>query len=616
MNSPIDLRMHRRPGVKARGRFYVVIGMILLIGAACLLCAAKSITQTPAAGILILVDSTGDGVNMGSGNVCDDGTGHCTLRAAIQLVNGRNNGSDHIAIGVTGTIALSNALPNLNVPVSISGPGADNLTVQNANPGNNNAFRIFNVTTSGTVSFSGITIAHGDVFSPTDYLGAGIQNYNAGIVNVTNCTLTANDAHQWFDQNGNVGPASPGGGIANRGGGTINITSSTFTENNADVGGGIYNSSTGIINVTNSTLSQNSSGSGGGIYNLGTITITNSTLDHNDCVGGTSGRNGGGIYNFAGTVNLIRSTLGPGNFANFSNGGGIFNDDSGTVNVINSTIFFNTTEGNGFPGTGNGGGIYNKATLNVSNSTIALNVIDGGTSSAPIFGCGIYNDSAGVATIKSSIIANNEFVTGADFGGGFDVYGSFNSQGYNLIRIRDDSTGFTAATDQTGTCAGPNPGCNAPLDPQFEYDNNGPILKNNGGPTQTLALLPNSPAIDKGTSNGLTGVLATDQRGTPYPRTFDIASVANATGGDGADVGAFEFLAIRITSISRLTNRHIMLQALGIPNGVHHVQASPDLNPSNFANIGTATADSTGALQFDDAGAVSLTKRFYRVTFP
>jgi hypothetical protein len=88
-----------------------------------------------------------------------------------------------------------------------------------------NAFRIFNVTTSGTVSFSGITIANGDVFSQTDYVGAGIQNFNAGIVNVTDCTLRTNDAHRWFDQNGNVGPLAPGGGIANRAGGTINITS-------------------------------------------------------------------------------------------------------------------------------------------------------------------------------------------------------------------------------------------------------------------------------------------------------------------------------------------------------------------------------------------------------
>jgi hypothetical protein len=65
-------------------------------------------------------------------------------------------------------------------------------------------------------------------------------------------------------------------------------------------------------------------------------------------------------------------------------------------------------------------------------------------------------------------------------------------------------------------------------------------LQNNGGATQTIALLCGSPAIDKGTSNGLTGVLTTDQRGAGFPRTFDDAAAANATGGDGTDIGAFE----------------------------------------------------------------------------
>ena len=57
----------------------------------------------------------------------------------------------------------------------------------------------------------------------------------------------------------------------------------------------------------------------------------------------------------------------------------------------------------------------------------------------------------------------------------------------------DGSTGFTEPTDQTGTVA-------SPLDPKL--DPNG--LQNNGGPTQTIALLWGSPAIDKGFFNGLT----------------------------------------------------------------------------------------------------------------
>jgi hypothetical protein len=64
-----------------------------------------------------------------------------------------------------------------------------------------------------------------------------------------------------------------------------------------------------------------------------------------------------------------------------------------------------------------------------------------------------------------------------------------------------------------------------------------------------MALLSSSPAIDKGTSNGLTGTLTTDQRGVGYKRTIN-KSVANATGGDGTDIGAFEFGA-QIKAVSR-----------------------------------------------------------------
>ena len=55
-------------------------------------------------------------------------------------------------------------------------------------------------------------------------------------------------------------------------------------------------------------------------------------------------------------------------------------------------------------------------------------------------------------------------------------------------------------------------------------------LADNGGPTQTLALLPGSPAIDTG--NNVAG-LATDQRGAGFPRVM----------GSSADIGAYEVTA-------------------------------------------------------------------------
>jgi hypothetical protein len=99
-----------------------------------------------------------------------------------------------------------------------------------------------------------------------------------------------------------------------------------------------------------------------------------------------------------------------------------------------------------------------------------------------------------------------------------DVFGAFASQGHNLIGIVNGSTGFGVRSDLVGRTQ-------KPLNPRL-----GP-LRNNGGPTLTYALLPGSPAIDRG---GSAATLAADQRGVSRPRD-----------GDGnhslvVDIGAFE----------------------------------------------------------------------------
>jgi hypothetical protein len=167
---------------------------------------------------------------------------------------------------------------------------------------------------------------------------------------------------------------------------------------------------------------------------------------------------------------------------------------------------------------GTGGGIYAYAGIvNLTNSTVANNSVFG----AQTYGGGVYNPPfGGAVNVKSTIIASNSAQTGPD------VSGAVTSAGFNLIGKKDGSTGFSVATDKKGTVASP---LNPKLDPKG--------LPSNGGPTQTIALMTGSPAIDKGISVGLTGTLTTDQRGSS--RKVD-KSVGNATGGDGADIGAFE----------------------------------------------------------------------------
>jgi uncharacterized repeat protein (TIGR01451 family) len=98
--------------------------------------------------------------------------------------------------------------------------------------------------------------------------------------------------------------------------------------------------------------------------------------------------------------------------------------------------------------------------------------------------------------------------------------GTVISAGYNLSS--DDSSLFlNQATDQNNT------------DPLL-----GP-LQDNGGLTETHALLPFSPAIDKGKRDAIPALaLNTDQRALPRPD--DDPAIANAAGGDGSDIGAFE----------------------------------------------------------------------------
>ena len=97
-------------------------------GRADALVGVKSLDQL--SGVTFTVNSTGDGTDRNTGDgVCDDGSGNCTLRAAIQEAN-RTNGS-FIQFDISGsgvlTIQPASALPTIARTVFIDGfsqPGA------------------------------------------------------------------------------------------------------------------------------------------------------------------------------------------------------------------------------------------------------------------------------------------------------------------------------------------------------------------------------------------------------------------------------------------------------------------------------------------------------------
>ncbi len=279
-----------------------------------------------------------------------------------------------------------------------------------------------------------------------------------------------------------------GGGISNYG--TLTIANSILSNNsgyNIGPGGAIYN--LGILNITNSSFLNNASDLGGGAITMGntaTATITNTIFSNNSGISV-----GGGIWN-AGTITLTNSTF-TGNSAD--RGGGIFNETNGTLIVINSTFTGNPAR--------QGGGIHNKfGTLRITNSTLSGNSARSG--SVANFGGGIYNDDT--LFISNTIIANSPS------GGDCVNAGSISTNINNLI--------------EDNTCS-----------PDYSGDPILGALADNGGLTQTHALLAGSPAIDAGTN---TGCPATDQRGVARPQ--------NTT----CDIGAFELdtTAPLITSTS------------------------------------------------------------------
>jgi hypothetical protein len=476
--------------------------------------------------------------------------------------------------GLTGTILLTTGELLIDKDLTIAGPGADVITVSG-----NHASRVFNlVAFTTTVAISGLTIADGN--APDS--GGGIQS--RGTLTLTGCTLSGNSAEGSFGGGGirhlggaltitastlSGNTASQGGGIMN--GGALTVTASTFSGNAAQYGGGgIDNGGTltvsastlsgnsaqsdggGIVNfsgrvtVVASTLSGNTAHDGGGIWSYGfnpqpMLTVTASTLGGNSAqsdgggiyagsgpvtvtastVSDNAAEQGGGLYNYESEVTVTASTL-SGNWAQ-SDGAGIYAYDGGVtvsastlsgdvaqasgggIHNFSSVVTVTASTLSGNSAQSDGGGIYNDffGTLTVTGSTLSGNAAQGS-------GGGVYNSplSFGMMSLRNTITAGNAAPAAPD------VDGPLSSEGHNLIGDGTGSSGYDP-TDLVGTSADP-------IDPRL-----GP-LQFNGGPTQTMALLPDSPAIDAGDN---TGAPMWDQRGPGFPRIIHGI----------IDIGAFEY---------------------------------------------------------------------------
>jgi len=232
----------------------------------------------------------------------------------------------------------------------------------------------------------------------------------------------------------------------------------------------------------------------------------NVTLNALTIANGETSVFGGGIDNF-GALTVMDSTFLNNNAS--GDGGGIYVNAGSSAKIINSTFF-----GNSASGGGGGGGISKNDTsfLTVINSTFS-----GNTAAAGGGGISAITTSASELTLENTIIANST-------NGDCRILGSLSASN-TLMEDSNHACGLTNGSN--GNIVGSDPNLAA--------------LANNGGPTQTMALLSGSPAIDKGNDTvcAASPVNNLDQRGVTRPQ------------GKHCDIGAYELVIIPIVTVNQ-----------------------------------------------------------------
>ena len=413
----------------------------------------------------------------------------------------------------------------------------------------------FGPTTISNCHLLGNTVTGGSGKVGADAQGGGV--FAGGNTTISNSILsgnilqggTGNLSNFGVGVTGDVGGAAQGGGVYTSDKITLDISSSLLSDNQLTGGQGSYDDSSdsvsgdvggeaqggavfasGPTTISDSILSSNpltggngtwvtgivggnigGSASGGGLYVNGpdgTVTITASTLSGNTLMGGSGSAGGGsatpglaqggGAYFAGGGDTLINSTIAD-------------NQAVGGLGVVTNAIasggglFFATTTVNGTPQT------------TLTNVTVADNKASApqGNMGSTTTGGGIDHEEpdSGQVVLINTLVALNTAGTGPDFAG------TANSTDHNLIGNADGSHGFGLGNsgDLLGSTANP-------LNPHLG------ALQINGGTTQTLALLPGSPAINAGDNTAQTTTGPFDQRGQGFSRVVD----------GTIDIGAFE----------------------------------------------------------------------------
>ena len=472
----------------------------------CLITLASILAAVPGAmAARFDVNSTAIGDDAAAGDgACATAAGTCTMTAAIQEANALA-GADTIVLGpgdfnvpagaepITSELVLQGAGPQTWLRgdyTVVRIRGNDPVTVQD--------LRVSSVWSDFSNPFATVDTSGADVtLRNCEIMGrwAGIQSSGSTVLD--GCVITSNEATAITCRGGSLlcvrTTVSNNGGTLLRGIGAylvkflaparLTLDTCSFRSNGGRYNDGIVVPAGSTLTATDSVFEDNSL-----YYSQSPITVSGGDVVLRRC---TLQRNyQSAVLIRAGTLR-VESCLLADNRSNVG-GGTVFSSGGSTV-IVNSTI----TNDMGADGVR----VRSGASVELLSSTISDS-----------FGAGIFVEPGGIARIGHALLAGNA---------AGDIVGTLDSLGWNLVQAAG------AATLQ-GNLTGMQVNVNPLLGP----------LSDNGGPTDTQALLPGSPAIDAGDPAGCVddagAPLGSDQRGVARPADGDLDGVPTC------DIGAFE----------------------------------------------------------------------------
>jgi predicted outer membrane repeat protein len=523
------------------------------------------------------------------GAILDDGTLTLNDTAFINNTSAAGGGAIDAFGSPTDTLSISNSTFTGNRAVAGFGGGigtTDLLTVTNTTFTDNTA-----PSGGGAIDYVIFSTAVGPTFvltvSNCTFTGNSGANGGAIYANdspMTGTALTIAITGSTFTNNFSTGPLTDtadsgfGGAIDTfvRPGGTatasVSLTGDTFQSNQGNYGAGIDTTirassdftGSATYTVTGTTASGNQGVRGGGLYNeidnlgSGSITVTVDSSTFND--------NGTQSFKTSATPTArLISGDGAGVFNTIASLGG----SPVTLRYTNDTIANNSAEISGTDPalTALGGGLYLEVTVPGSNPAVSLDSLTVAYNDAATDGGGVATATFSGLMLRNTVVADNTVGTA---GANPDVAGAVTSLGNNLIGNTADFSSWVP-TDLVN------------VDPRLS------VLNNNGGPTQTIALLADSPAINTGATS-----LVLDQLGNSRGSPTDIGAVQYAaTVADHflvlapptANVGVpFDITVVAVDQFGNVVDNYAGTVTFSILTGDGTVPPEYTFNPSDHGS--------------------------------